>query len=82
MLVHDAIPDNFTTDTVILIPKGKNMNLTDSNNYRGNALSSIFGKIFDIIFVNKHYDDLSTSELQFGFKTVYEHWFVDRFYGA
>jgi Reverse transcriptase (RNA-dependent DNA polymerase) len=68
MLVHDAIPDNFTTDTVISIPKGKNTNLPDSNNYRGIALKSIFGKIFDKIFIDKHYDDLSTSELQFGFK--------------
>jgi hypothetical protein len=34
-----------------------------------NRLSaSYFGKIFDIIFINRHYDDLSTSELQFGFK--------------
>jgi Reverse transcriptase (RNA-dependent DNA polymerase) len=31
-------------------------------------LSSIFGKIFDIIFIHKHYDELSTSELQFGLK--------------
>jgi hypothetical protein len=28
MLVHNVIPDNFTTDTVIPIPKGKNTNLT------------------------------------------------------
>jgi hypothetical protein len=32
MLVHGAVPDNFTTSTVIPIPKGKNTNLTDSNN--------------------------------------------------
>jgi hypothetical protein len=34
MLVHDAIPDNFKTDIVIPITKGKNTNITDSNNYR------------------------------------------------
>jgi Reverse transcriptase (RNA-dependent DNA polymerase) len=67
-LFMHAIRDNFTTDTVIPIPKGKNTNLTDSNNYRRITLSSIFGKIFYIIFINKHYDDLSTSELQFGLK--------------
>jgi hypothetical protein len=58
MLVHGAALDNFTTNTVIPIPKGKNTNLTDSNNYRGNAISSIFGKIFYLIFLNKNFDDL------------------------
>jgi hypothetical protein len=55
MLLHDA--------------KGKNINLTDSNNYRGIALSSIFGKIFDLIFLSKHTEVLCTSDLQFGFKS-------------
>lgn len=31
-------------------------------------MSSIFGKVFDLIFLNKFYDSLSTSERQFGFK--------------
>ena len=44
------------------------MNVTDSNNYRGIALSSVFGKLFDLIFLNKYSDSLYTSKLQFGFK--------------
>jgi hypothetical protein len=69
MLLHDAIPNDFTTSTVIPIPKGNNINLTDPNNYRGIALSSIFGKIFDLIFLSKHSEVLCTSDLQFGFKS-------------
>ena len=33
---------------ILSIPKGRNINLTESSNYRGIALSSIFGKIFDL----------------------------------
>ena len=43
-------------------------NLTDSNNYRGIALSSVFGKILDLIFLNRYSDILCTSKFQFGFK--------------
>jgi len=35
---------------------------------RGITLSSVFGKIFDLVFLNKFYDYLCTSERQFGFK--------------
>ena len=60
---------------IIPIPKGKNVNTTDSANYRGIALSSMFGKVcvcvcvcvFDLIFLNKFSTYLCTSELQFGF---------------
>ena len=50
------------------IPKNKNGNVTDSANYRGIALSSVFGKIFDHVILEKYRDRLCTSELQIGFK--------------
>jgi len=50
------------------IPKGKNINLTDYNNYRGIALGSLLGKVFDLIWLERYSDFLATSELQFGFK--------------
>jgi len=56
------------SSTIISIPKGKHANVTDSSNYRGTALSSIFGKVFDLIFLDKYSNCLCTSELQFGFK--------------
>jgi len=68
MLIHGVAPDDMCSSTIIPIPKGKHANVTDSSNYRGIALSSIFGKIFDLIFLVKYSDCLSISELQFGFK--------------
>ena len=67
-LVHGFAAGDMATCTLIPIPKGKNNSGTDSVNYRGIVLSSIFGKIFDLIFLNKFSDCLFTSTLQFGFK--------------
>ena len=53
---------------MIPIPKGRNVNLTDSSNYRGIALSAIFVKIFDHIVLSRYQSKLITSDLQFGFK--------------
>ena len=66
LLVHGTAPSEFVTSTVIPIPKGKGLNPTDSANYRGIALSSIYGKLFDLIVLHKFSDQLCTSPLQFG----------------
>ena len=68
MVVHDLVPDSFLFNTILPIPKGKNSNVSDSSNYRGVALSPIYGKIFDHIVIAKYCTKLCTSELQFGFK--------------
>ena len=68
LLVHGFAPEGMASCTLIPIPKGKNVNVSDSSNYRGIALSSIFGKVFDLILLNKFYNCLCTSERQFGFK--------------
>ena len=53
MAVHGCVPEDLQISTVIPIPKGKNANLTDSNNYRGIALSSIIGKVLDLIVLRQ-----------------------------
>ena len=68
MLVHGSVPKDMLVSTIIPIPKGKNANQSVSANYRGIALSSIFGKIVDLIVLNRYADKLCTSQLQFGFK--------------
>ena len=50
------------------IPKGRNNNLSDSSNFRGIALSPVYGKIYDNIVLSQHTDTLMSSELQFGFE--------------
>jgi hypothetical protein len=48
-MVHGSIPEDFIKCAARPIPKGKNVNLTDSRNYRGISLSSILCKLFDLI---------------------------------
>lgn len=69
ILVHGSVPKDFLRSTAIPIPKEKNINITDSNNYRGISLSSIFGKLFDLIVLTRYSDCLETCDLQFGFKS-------------
>jgi len=68
MLNHGSIPKGMLQSTIIPIPKGKNKSLNNSNNYRGIALSSIIGKVFDRIILTNHWSILSSSDMQFGFK--------------
>jgi len=70
MVVYGAVPDDFVSSrpTTVPIPEGSNVNLTVSdNNYRGITLSSIFGRVLDLIVLMQHSDKLESSRLQFGF---------------
>ena len=70
VIAHGTPPDDFQVSTVIPIPKGRNVNLSESSNYRGIAFSSIYGKMFYC------YAELCTSDLQFGFTQVISHNFI------
>jgi hypothetical protein len=50
LLTHGTLPTDMVTSTVIPIPKGRSGH-SDSDNYRGIALSSIFCKILDSIIL-------------------------------
>jgi len=63
ILVHGALPDNFLRSTIVPIPKGRNVDGSNSNNYRGIALSSIFGKLMDSIVLIKFSNQLQTRSL-------------------
>lgn len=47
MLRHGYSPMGFRTSTIVSIPKNKRKSMSDPDNYRGIALSSILGKVFD-----------------------------------
>jgi hypothetical protein len=68
MVSHGSVPCDFGISTILPIPKKQNSNSIDSNNFRGIALSSIFCKLIDNIILEKFYDELCTSDHQFGFK--------------
>jgi len=68
LVVHGAVADDMLVSTLVPIPKCKQGNCTVSSNYRAIAPSSVLGKIFDRIAMNRYSDMLGSSDLQFGFK--------------
>jgi hypothetical protein len=71
LVVHGSITDDLSVTTILPIPKGKNLNYSSSANYRGIALSSIIGKIFDAYILDRYYRLLVSTEVQFGFKAAH-----------
>ena len=65
---HGTAPRDMVISRVIHIPKGRNANITNADNYRGIALSAILGKLLDLIVLVRYGDLLCSSDLQFGFK--------------
>ena len=81
MIVHDIAPGALLLSTLVPIPKNKRGNKSDSSNYRAIAISSLLGKIFDIIVLTEQCKSLETDNLQFGFKkTIHPLLFVQRYY--
>jgi hypothetical protein len=66
MFSHGTVIDDLRISTIIPIPKDKNV--CDSTCYRGITLSSVIGKVIDLVCLDRFADQLMTSELQFGFK--------------
>jgi len=68
IVVHKIVPDSFLYGSIVPIPKVKHGHMSDSSNFRGITLSSIYGKLFDNIVLFRYGERLLRSELQFGFK--------------
>ena len=68
MIAHGSSPDDMMWSTLSPTPKGKWNDSGLSANYRAIALSGIYGKILDIIIMEKEENQLITSNMQFGFK--------------
>jgi len=66
--VHGHVLDSFRRSMIVPIPKVHNVNKSDSANFRGIALSSIFGKILDNIILDRYHVQLMSCGRQFGFK--------------
>jgi hypothetical protein len=45
-------------NTIVSIPKGRNVNISDIANFRGFALSSVYGKILDKIILERFNEKL------------------------
>ena len=71
LITHGFVPTMFLCSAIKPIPKGHGLNPCDSANYRGIAISSIFGKLLDNIILDRYRHLLCTSDLQFGFKPAH-----------
>jgi len=67
IVCHGSVPDDFLLCTTIPQPKG-NTNKTISGNYRGITLSSMFGRLIDVLILLRYSDVLGSCDLQFGLK--------------
>ena len=52
MIKYGHAPDSLCVSTMISIPKNKIGNISDSQNYRGIALSSILGKLLELCIID------------------------------
>ena len=68
MVIHSYVPDDMRISTLIPIPKCKRQSSNVSNNYRAIALSSILGKLVDVILISRYRTFFKTNDSQFGFK--------------
>lgn len=68
IISHGFVPSEMLLSTLIPIPKNKRKSINNSSNYRGITLSSIIGKLLDIVVLKSNANVLKSSHLQFGFK--------------
>ena len=82
MLIHGVSSGDLLLSTLVPIPKNKrgNNNICNSNHYRQIAISSILGKIFDIIVLDAQYDSYLLMFYSLGLKRIHPLLFVPLFY--
>ena len=68
IILHGYVSSSWKTGIVISILKSGNPNKNDLSSFRPITLSSLFGKVFDVVFYNHYFANLCTSDYQNGFK--------------
>lgn len=68
MFVHKFLPKIAMENVLIPIIKDKCGDVTDANNYRPIAITSVFSKLIEICILNRYENMLYTTDNQFGFK--------------
>lgn len=68
MLVHGHVPQEFTSTVIIPLVKDKKGDISDVDNYRPIALTTVMSKVFENIILERYIGQLCTSDNQFGFK--------------
>ena len=71
MITHCHIPHKLMESVIVPILKDKKGQITDKNNYRPIAITSIFSKVLEILLLSRLNNHLSTRCNQFGFKSYH-----------
>ena len=69
MILHCYMPDLLMETIIIPIVKDKKKLITDKNNYRPVAITTVFSKMFEMIVLSRYEYMLLTHDNQFGFKS-------------
>ena len=68
-IIHGYIPADWQAGTTILLLKSGNLDKSLVSSYRPITLSSLFGKVIDLMILNRHQEAFNSSDVQFGFKS-------------
>ena len=68
MVTHGYITEGAMETVIIPIVKDSKALLTDKNNYRPVAITSVFSKILESVILERYRDTLESRDNQFGFK--------------
>ena len=68
IVLHGHVPPQWLTGTILPLLKSGNVDKSSFLSYRPITLSSLFGKIIDILILNRHVNVFNSCDLQFGFK--------------
>ncbi len=68
-LVHGCVPKGFSDSIIVPVIKDKKGNVTDMDNYRPIAITSIASKTFEKLVLGRLQNVLSTNDNQFSFKS-------------
>jgi Reverse transcriptase (RNA-dependent DNA polymerase) len=68
IFTHGHVPPSWRSGTIIPLLKSGNVSKCELTSYRPITISSLFGKVVDLLVYNRHYVQLQSSDMQFGFK--------------
>ena len=68
MLIHGVVPAMFGVGIIVPLIKGRNMDSSSSDNYRGITLSVHIFKVLEMCIMDIYGNYFVTSDLQFGFE--------------
>ncbi len=69
MVLHGYFPDELMSTVIIPIVKNKKGNITDMDNYRPIAITTIISKIVELLMLHRYSSLLQTTDNQFGFRS-------------